>query len=343
MKSFLMLTTVTAALSVMLISSVHAETYGGEATGAQITVPATGTTIRAASGTLPLAGGGVEASLLIGDVPGSATGGVVALAAGAMHSAAVGNGSLTSAESSMGAVNLTISGNQITSDFIMARSQAGCAPIPSVGGASQLVSLVINGQAITVTGSPNQTVTLPNGTVVVNEQVASIVGNTAELRVTAIHVTTRDAVTGQELADVKLATADAKHGCEEQPAATQSHTTGGGWIVGKAGGKATFGFSVDTAIRSDGTFKGHLVYKDHSVNFSLKSLEIQSVTPGCTTTFSGTADSSDGPVDFQVTVMDNGEPGDTDSFEIIVVGGAYGTRADTLGGGNIQAHGASCP
>src|SRR4051812_16901186 len=67
-----------------------AQTYGGDATGAVVTVPATGTTIRAATGTIPISGGGAEAAMLVGDIPGSATGGVVSLAAGAMHAAIVG-------------------------------------------------------------------------------------------------------------------------------------------------------------------------------------------------------------------------------------------------------------
>src|SRR3989449_7356665 len=56
----------------------------------QVFVPATGLTIKAASGQLPPSGGEVDASLLSGDIPGSATGGVVALAAGTLHSVVVG-------------------------------------------------------------------------------------------------------------------------------------------------------------------------------------------------------------------------------------------------------------
>src|ERR1044072_2125361 len=71
-------------------SPAGAQTFTGSATGVQITVPATGTTTRAATGTLPIAGGGATAALLVGDVPGSATGGVVSLAAGTLSSAIVG-------------------------------------------------------------------------------------------------------------------------------------------------------------------------------------------------------------------------------------------------------------
>jgi len=119
MKRLLLLSTLTAVLNLALISSAGAETYGGDATAAQVTVPATGTTIRAATGTLSITGGGVEASTLVGDVPSNLTGGVVSLTAGALHSAVFGVGTLSSADSSMGDVSLTISGNQISSGLIL--------------------------------------------------------------------------------------------------------------------------------------------------------------------------------------------------------------------------------
>src|SRR3989442_15425078 len=96
MKKLLLLTTVTAVMNLALISSAVAQTFGGYATGAQVTVPATGTTIRAATGSLPPSGGTVDASLLVGDIPSSLTGGAVSLSAGGVHSPATG---LTAANS----------------------------------------------------------------------------------------------------------------------------------------------------------------------------------------------------------------------------------------------------
>src|SRR2546426_12658540 len=199
MKKLVLLTTVTAGLNLALMSSANGATYGGDATGAMVTVTATGTTIRAASGSLSISGGETDAALSVGDIPGSATGGVVTLAASAMHSAVVGSGPTTRAEGSMGAVGLTVSGNQISSDFLMARSSASCGP--SVAGSSELVNLIINGQPIPVTGAANQTVTLSNGSVVINEQVPTVGGTSGELIVNALHVMTQDTITGQPIAD----------------------------------------------------------------------------------------------------------------------------------------------
>src|SRR3989442_13740414 len=69
----------------------------------------------------------------------------------------------------------------------MARSAASCGPGPAVAGSSELPNLVINGQAVTVTGAPNQTVSLPNGTATINEKTSAVAGSSGELRVVALH------------------------------------------------------------------------------------------------------------------------------------------------------------
>src|SRR2546428_7869819 len=100
-------------------SRALALSFGGEATGAQVPVPAAGITIKAATGQLPAAGGGVEASLLSGDIPGSATGGAASLAADSLHSVAVGL-QATDAPGPMGTLSLTVSGNGDATGFLIA-------------------------------------------------------------------------------------------------------------------------------------------------------------------------------------------------------------------------------
>ena len=332
-----------------VISPAAAATYGGSATGAQVTVPATGTTIRAATGSIGLGGGEADASLLVGDIPGSATGGVAALAAGVMHSVIVGLDA-TRAEASMGDITLTVSNNTITADFLMARSAASCGP--AVTGSSQLTNLVINGQPITVTGAANQTVTLPNGTAVINEQISSIVGSSAELTVSALHVTTTDSITQQQLADVFLAIADAKIDCSGGNPPNAQFSTGGGRVTGLAG-LATFGFVAGT---QNNAMQGHLVYKDNDTTFpfSVQGTVITAVTVGCDGGFEGTGNSPQhGAVYFKVIVHDGGEPGsNNDTFQIQAFNGTtppgptdtpfYSNTNPLLQNGNIQAHGFSC-
>ncbi|HEV8617301.1 MAG TPA: choice-of-anchor P family protein [Methylomirabilota bacterium] len=349
MNKLLSLAILTAVLSLTLISSASSPGFGGRAAAVQVRVPATGATITLAdSGPVAASGGGVGAALLAASIPSGQTAGLVSLAAGTLHSAVVGLVG-TDAEASLANVSLTISGNGVTVDFLMARSTAGCGAGPAVAGSSQLANLVINGQAIAITGAPNQAVALPNGSAIINEQLPSVAGGSAQLTVNALHVTTRDALTGQPLADVVLATADTEIQCQTgsalsaQTAWAQSTEpefgSGGGWIF-TSGGKGTFGFVA--GIQADGTPTGHLVYVDHGIDFSVESTSITRVTPGsdsCTSTIEGDGTSNGAPVQFRITVHDGGEPGRSDTLQIDVAGAASYTASGPLAGGNIEIDG----
>jgi len=205
----------------------------------------------------------------------------------------------------MSNVSLTVSGNQISADFLMARGTASCSP--AVNGTSQLQNLVVNSQPITVTGNPNQTVTLPNGTLVINKQTSSIGGSSASITVDALNVTTTDAITHQQLANVVLGTTNAQIDCSGGAPPNETWTTGGGWIPV---GLSTGTFGVSGGVKNS-DFVGHLVYHDHGTNLRIKDTAITNVLPGtCSTTIIGTGQSDDGPVDFQVDVTDGGT-GDT--------------------------------
>jgi hypothetical protein len=344
MKKVMLFTTMTAAFNLALITSAYAATYGGQATGASVTVTATGTTIRANSGSLSIAGGEADAALSVGNIPGSATGGVATLAASALSSVVIGTGSTTKAHALLGAVALAVSGNQVNSDFVMARSNADCGP--TVSGTSDVVNLVINGQSITVTGAPNQTVALSNGSVTINEQVQTIGATSGELTVNALHVRTNDAVTGQPVADVALGTADAKIDCADGSSPGEAWVSGGGWIVGSTGGKATFGFVAGPG----GTpTRGHFTLQDQSTNQTVFGAVIDSGTM-CIgqgqSNFSGHDANSSST--FNITVTDNGEPGaGRDTLQVIAAtdtnGVTYANTNQVLQAGNIQAHGFTCP
>ena len=335
MKNLVLLATVTAGLNLALMSSANGATYGGDATGAVVTVTATGTTIRAATNSLSISGGEADAALSVGDIPGSATGGVVTLAASALSSVVIGTGADTRAHAAMGAVGLTVSGNQISSDFLMARSNASCGP--SVAGSSELVNLVINGQPITVTGAANQTVTLSNGSVVINEQVPTVRGTSGELIVNALHVLTHDTITGQPIADVALGNADAKIDCAAGWSPGENWVSGAGWIPGAGGsGKATFGFVAGPGGQPN---RGHLTLKDHSTGETVHGTVIFNFTE-CLSGQSHFEGNDQNGFGFQVDTADNADPGaGRDTFTI---SGAYSNPGPLLGGGNIQDHGFLC-
>jgi hypothetical protein len=203
---------------------------------------------------------------------------------------------------------------------------------------------VINGQSIVVTGNPNQTVTLPNGTAIINQQTSSIVGNTAAITVNGLHVTTTDSITHQQLADVVLAYVDAQIDCSGGPPPSEPFGTGGGWVIGNAGDKANFGV-VGGVQPNGGGFKGHLVFKDKSGSgFSLQSTSIVNVghIAPCTTTMDGKANTTFGNnLDFHVEFTDVAEPGaPLDEFRLTI---PYQNGNVNLAGGNIQDHSAACP
>ncbi len=86
--------------------------------------------------------------------------------------------------SSLGDLNLSVGGVSITADSVMAKaSQLLGAPS---SGSSSVDNLAINGVPIVVTGNPNQTIPIPGGQVVINEQTTSQNGTTV---VNALHVT----------------------------------------------------------------------------------------------------------------------------------------------------------
>src|SRR5213076_1374533 len=288
---------------------------------------------------LSISGGEADAALSVGDIPGSATGGVVTLAASALSSVVIGTGADTRAHAAMGAVGLTVSGNQISSDFLMARSTASCGP--SVAGSSELVNLVINGQPITVTGAANQTVTLSNGSVVINEQMPTVGGTSGELIVNALHVLTHDTITGQPIADVALGNADAKIDCAAGWSPGEDWVSGAGWIPGNAGDKATFGFVAGPGGQPT---RGHLTLKDQSTGQTIHGTVITSFTECVSgqSEFDGT-DTNNNP--FAVQAADNGDPGaGRDNFTISGSdqNGVSYSNSGLVGGGNIQAHGFRC-
>jgi hypothetical protein len=92
---------------------------------------------------------------------------------------------------------MTVAGTGISADFVMARALAA---LGSAGtGRTNIDGLSINGIPIIPTGSPNQTIAIPGGRVVINEQIPSA-GATV---VNALHIV----VNG--VADVVIASAKA--------------------------------------------------------------------------------------------------------------------------------------
>jgi hypothetical protein len=118
-------------------------------------------------------------------------------------------------------------------------------------------------------------------------------------------------------------------------AASVGKITGGGSIT--AGGNlGTFGFTVQRKTLG-APIQGDLQYVNHATGAKIHSVSFTSFSVSDTTaTFAGTCVNNGVPCTFTVSVTDNGEPGNTDSFSISVSGAP--AEGGVLRSGNIQIH-----
>ena len=311
-------------------------TFSGEATVLQAQVLDLQPIVVGRAGPLPESGGAEKSSLL--SVSRDET--LDLLSAEVVHAAVVGQGNSSHAEASVASVSLIVAGNVIQADLLRSRARATCdgAGQASASGSSELAGLVINDQAISVSGQPNQTVVdLPALRVVINEQSGSASGNQADITVNALHVTAFNPLSGQKLADVIISSAHADISCAACTPPVGDFVTGGGWITNASGDRANLG--VAGGIKNGGLW-GHLTYIDHGPNgIKVKGTDVTSyeVTGLTSRRIKGIAE-VDGVsgIGYTVDVTDAGEPGRDDTFSI-TLSNRY-SASGTLAGGNIQLH-----
>jgi hypothetical protein len=148
------------------------------------------TTVLADTGALAGTSDALSTALVTGSIPS-------VLAAEVPSAATIGWPDQVASEASLSSLGLTLAGTGISADFVMARAMAVLGAAGS--GSTVIENLSIGGVPISVTGQPNQTVSIPGGLVVINEQTVSAAGTT----VNALHAT----VFG--VADVVVASATA--------------------------------------------------------------------------------------------------------------------------------------
>lgn len=156
----------------------EAQTVAGQASAVRATVLGLlegTTTVLASTGPLGGTADALQASALTGDVPSLLTG-------EALHATTIGWPDQVDSEASLAALALSVAGTTIGADSVMARAQAvlGAAGV----GTSNISNLSINGVPIPLSGDANQTIYIPGGLVVINEQQTSP-GSTV---VNALHV-----------------------------------------------------------------------------------------------------------------------------------------------------------
>lgn len=111
--------------------------------------------------------------------------------------------------------------------------------------------------------------------------------------------------------------------------------TGGG-TINISGGIGKFSFIVQRKV-SGGAITGDLTYQNPVSGSKIKSVSFTSFSiTGNTVVFEGTCTDNNTPCTFRATMVDNGEPGTTDTFTISISGGPI--QGGTLRSGNVQIH-----
>jgi hypothetical protein len=164
------------------------QTVTGIASAVQANSLGTITTL-ASTGTLSGLTDARQASQLMGSVP-------ALLSAEALHATAIGLSDRVASQASLGSLVLGIGTTSIGADAVLAQAEAAAG---SATGSSVLGNLTLNGAPVAVSGAPNQTIPIPGGQLVINEQTATVGG----IVVNALHLV----VYG--FADVVLASATA--------------------------------------------------------------------------------------------------------------------------------------
>jgi hypothetical protein len=126
---------------------------------------------------------------------------------GIVETSATGTTTSTSSHAEVNNLLVTAGLNLITATKISSDAQASCGG--NAAGSSIVLNLSVNGQAVNVTGQPNQEVPIPGGKLIINEQKVKSSGGgcVKNITVTALKISLLG------VADVSLATSQAGVAC----------------------------------------------------------------------------------------------------------------------------------
>src|SRR5712691_1328725 len=299
-----------AAIGLLVAATnAHSNSVSGEAFG--ISVNAAGVRVGPTPHVvLPPDGGMVRDQLLSVAVPNVAA----STTLGVVTTGSIGPNK-ASAQSSATVEQASLLNGVVRAEAVVAMSSstADGSTATSTGEGSTLIGLSINGSApVDVTPSPNTTIPIPGGAVILNEQIFEGDGvHTRALTVNMIHVVLKEPLTGTITADIVVSSAHSDVNFAPAPKAGNAFMTGGGKL-GTGRDIATFGFNAGS--RGGGGLHGQLQYTDHAQGLNVHSLSIDSFgltgeTPCVTFSGSARVNNVDG---YRFTVnsaCDNGEPG----------------------------------
>jgi len=184
--------------------SAQGVTYTGEAVVARVNALGVNVSLQD-TGALPSAGGSLSTELAAVSVPN-----LVDLHL--LSANTVGENNQTNSDASVTNVTITAASVYITASVLTSTATATCTP--ALSGSSTIAALKVNGVSVRVTGAPNQTIPLLLGSLVINEQISSIVNTptftSADLLVNALHLK----IAG--IADVVISSSHAAVACPNE-------------------------------------------------------------------------------------------------------------------------------
>ncbi len=287
-----------------------------------------------------------------------------AVKARVLHAAVVAAGNRSRAEASVADLALNILGVNVSAAFLTANASAQCTNGgASVSGSAEVARvnsqpvLTIGPYTLVVAETPNYDVLanappavrtlLPAGTqIVINKQASGGNGTGGQrIDVTALYVNVPN------IAELFIADAHADITCAALPQCPGAHAfvTSGGFIDLTGSNKQHF-----TAAGRNQTNWGHVLYRDTASGYSLHVKDPYGVVYSSFDDLKRNADAQGfdtsrlDATKFQggailswtggkVLLVDEGEPGRSDYFQIIAPPGAV--TGGLLAGGNIQMHG----
>ena len=187
-------------------STVNAVAPGAHYSGRATTIDATVLGVNKKicdTGPLPGAGGYIHDDIAHYTIPG-------VLIVNVLSCTTKGSNNVALSEASVFELILTVGGNSIFADVLSSYAAASCNPGPAVNAHSFIKRLNVNGQAIRIGTSPNQTIPLPTGYIVINQQQSQVTPFSASVTVSALRIVINKPV---PIADITVSRSHADIDC----------------------------------------------------------------------------------------------------------------------------------
>jgi hypothetical protein len=332
-------------------------TYGGEATalsgsiaGVPVNFAATGAVDPsggARNNSLVCYPGGPECYVNLPDVTGGLLSGEL------LSAVVVGRGHETHADAAVAKLKLLVHGVLIKAEYIKAIAKSKCEPggaEPESTGSVAIDHLEIAGVPISVSGLPNQTLSIPSPlggslTIVINEQTRSATG----IVVRALRIKAPKLLGVVAASDVTVAGAHGHIKCGV-PECFAQKVTGGGWVKLDPLGHDKGNFAAAGRHLSDW---GHFLFVNHETGDKLKATYQKTIFSPAVEDDNGFAYitgearvNGSATIPFRAWLIDNGEPGTNDMFALWTEHPSFQVTLRKISGGNIQFHkpkDESCP